>query len=64
MDDCGAVAIRLLNTRFVVKLLTPYQHARSYSCLGVHVPPGVSIWGYMFIFAGTHILELFFIVKE
>ena len=36
------------------------QHAHSYFCLGVHVPPGVSIWGYMFIFEGTHILELFF----
>ena len=36
------------------------QHVHSYFCLGVHVPPGVSIWGYMFIFEGTHILELFF----
>ena len=36
------------------------QHAHSYFCLGVHVPPGVSIWGYMIIFEGTHILELFF----
>ena len=45
-------------------LLTVIQHAHSYFCLGVHVPPGVSIWGYMFIFEGTHILELFFIVKE
>ena len=31
---------------------------------GVHVPPGVSIWGYMFIFEGTHILELFFHSKR
>ena len=38
------------------------QHAHSYFCLGVHVPPGVSIWGYMFIFEGTHILELFFFI--
>ena len=36
------------------------QHAHSYFCLGVHVPPGVSIWRYMIIFEGTHILELFF----
>ena len=41
-----------------------YQHAHSYFCLGVHVPPGVSIWGYMFIFEGTHILELFFHSKR
>ena len=40
------------------------QHAHSYFCLGVHVPPGVSIWGYMFIFEGTHILELFFHSKR
>ena len=40
--------------------VTVLQHAHSYFCLGVHVPPGVSIWGYMFIFEGTHILELFF----
>ena len=40
------------------------QHAHSYFCLGVHVPPGVSIWGYMFIFEGTHILELFFHSKH
>ena len=42
----------------------PAQHAHSYFCLGVHVPPGVSIWGYMFIFEGTHILELFFHSKR
>ena len=36
------------------------QHAHSYFCLGVHVPPGVSIWRYMIIFEGTHIYELFF----
>ena len=41
-----------------------HQHAHSYFCLGVHVPPGVSIWGYMFIFEGTHILELFFHSKR
>ena len=46
------------------KALTEYQHAHSYFCLGVHVPPGVSIWGYMFIFEGTHILELFFHSKR
>ena len=40
------------------------QHAHSYFCLGVHVPPGVSIWRYMFIFEGTHILELFFHSKR
>ena len=40
------------------------QHAHSYFCLGVHVPPSVSIWGYMFIFEGTHILELFFHSKR
>ena len=40
------------------------QHAHSYFCLGVHIPPGVSIWGYMFIFEGTHILELFFHSKR
>ena len=40
------------------------QHAHSYFCLGVHVPPGVSIWGYMFIFESTHILELFFHSKR
>ena len=40
------------------------QHVHSYFCLGVHVPPGVSIWGYMFIFEGTHILELFFHSKR
>ena len=40
------------------------QHAHSYFCLGVHVPPGVSSWGYMFIFEGTHILELFFHSKR
>ena len=40
------------------------QHAHSYFCLGVHVPPGVSIWGYMYIFEGTHILELFFHSKR
>ena len=40
------------------------QHAHSYFCLGVHVPPGVSIWGYMFIFEGTHILEMFFHSKR
>ena len=39
------------------------QHVHSYFCLGVHVPPDVSIWGYMFISEGTHILELFFIVN-
>ena len=39
------------------------QHVHSYFCLGVHVPPDVSIWGYMFICEGTHILELFFIVN-
>ena len=44
--------------------LTKLQHAHSYFCLGVHVPPGVSIWGYMFIFEGTHILELFFYSKR
>ena len=43
---------------------TCLQHAHSYFCLGVHVPPGVSIWGYMFIFEGTHILELFFHSKR
>ena len=43
---------------------TQKQHAHSYFCLGVHVPPGVSIWGYMFIFEGTHILELFFHSKR
>ena len=44
--------------------LLKHQHAHSYFCLGVHVPPGVSIWGYMFIFEGTHILELFFHSKR
>ena len=39
------------------------QHVHSYFCLGVHVPPDVFIWGYMFICEGTHILELFFIVN-
>ena len=45
-------------------VIKPTQHAHSYFCLGVHVPPGVSIWGYMFIFEGTHILELFFHSKR
>ena len=45
-------------------LLIGQQHAHSYFCLGVHVPPGVSIWGYMFIFEGIHILELFFHSKR
>ena len=43
--------------------LLSFQHVHSYFCLGVHVPPDVSIWGYMFICEGTHILELFFIVN-
>ena len=47
-----------------LRLFSYYQHARSYFCLGVHVPPSVSIWGYMFIFEGTHILELFFHSKR
>ena len=47
-----------------VSLVLKDQHAHSYFCLGVHVPPGVSIWGYMFIFEGTHILELFFHSKR
>ena len=46
--------------RFYAKIC---QHVHSYFCLGVHVPPDVSIWGYMFICEGTHILELFFIVN-
>ena len=50
---CGS---RCIPTKFRVGR----QHAHSYFCLGVHVPPGVSIWGYMCIFEGTHILELFF----
>ena len=55
--------------KYVCKCIStvPYktgQHAHSYFCLGVHVPPGVSIWGYMFIFEGTHILELFFHSKR
>ena len=48
----------------ILLLLFLHQHAHSYFCLGVHVPPGVSIWGYMFIFEGTHILELFFHSKR
>ena len=47
-----------------ITVLNFLQHAHSYFCLGVHVPPGVSIWGYMFIFEGTHILELFFHSKR
>ena len=53
------LALRLNSSAFNV-----HQHAHSYFCLGVHVPPGVSIWGYMFIFEGTHILELFFHSKR
>ena len=49
---------------FIITLLDMIQHAHSYFYLGVHVPPGVSIWGYMFIFEGTHILELFFHSKR
>ena len=40
------------------------QHAHIYFCLGIHVPPDVRIWGYMFNFEGTHILELFFHSKS
>ena len=52
------------NVRKLPKREEVLQHAHSYFCLGVHVPPGVSIWGYMFIFEGTHILELFFHSKR
>ena len=53
--------VNALNRR---RPLQEHQHAHSYFCLGVHVPPGVSIWGYMYIFEGTHILELFFHSKR
>ena len=50
--------------QYTTMMMRSMQHAHSYFCLGVHVPPGVSIWGYMFIFEGTHILELFFHSKR
>ena len=58
--DPGVVSLILARSHCLTKI----QHAHSYFCLGVHVPPGVSIWGYMFIFEGTHILELFFHSKR
>ena len=56
------VHLKRIFTRGIYSVIK--QHAHSYFCLGVHVPPGVSIWGYMFIFEGTHILELFFHSKR
>ena len=32
------------------------QHSHSHFDLGVHVPLGLSIWGYRSLFEGTHIL--------
>ena len=61
---CTSTQKQITLISYIVTVIRPQQHAHSYFCLGVHVPPGVSIWGYMFIFEGTHILELFFHSKR
>ena len=46
-----------LNKSILLPFINNYvQHSHSHFDLGVHVPLGLSFWGYRSLFEGTHIL--------